>query len=192
MSTHRTFKHWLVGLFVLSLIIAAWALSPEAAAAQCGDTPAASSCYTCHEESYPVFETGEWHQIHARKDCCWNCHGGNTQTMDKDLAHLGMTLQPLENTYTDCYACHPNDYSERAERFGAALGISPVNQAPTPQPAVSSAPNKDLQLVVLPTPEKVQSVTIPWYPELVCLLLAILTLTVLFLSGRARSQHIHP
>ena len=192
MPDQHTIKRLLMGLFCLNLMITAWAMTPGPVAAQCGAYPPASSCYTCHEQDYPVFEAGEWHEIHARKDCCWNCHGGNTQTMDKDLAHKDMILQPLKNTYTDCYACHPSDYSERAERFGAALGIVPVSQAPTPQPGLPSAPNKDLQLVILPTPDKVQSVTIPWYPELVCLLLAILTLTVLFLSGRARSQHIHP
>jgi hypothetical protein len=191
MSIPRTLKRRLVGLFVLSLIVAIWAFTPAMTNAQCEDPPPDSSCYTCHEETYPVFESGEWHQIHARKDCCWNCHGGNTQTMDQDLAHQGMTVQPLENTYTDCYACHPNDYAERAERFGAALGIAPVNQAPTPQAYRPSAPNEDLQLVILPSSEKVQSVTIPWYPELVCLLLAVLALIALFLSERIRSQNVH-
>ncbi len=119
----------LTATIMFSLILATPAL------AQCGDTPDASSCITCHEKEAvnPVVENGEWHMIHASKDCCWNCHGGNTMAQDKDLAHEGMTTQPLSDTYTDCYTCHPNDYNERAERFAAALGVT-ISSPSTPVP----------------------------------------------------------
>jgi hypothetical protein len=181
-------KRLLCGLAFVGLALAVWAITPARVVAQCGDYPANSSCYTCHEKTYPVFGKGEWHEIHARKDCCWNCHGGNAQSMDKDMAHLGMTLHPLDDTYTDCYSCHPSDYQTRAERFGVALGVMPVSQAPTPGPSFVSAPDKDLLLVVLPTPEPVSAPAIPWYPDLICLALALACLSVFFLWNKAHHR----
>ncbi len=125
-------------LVILPVLFGILAVSP--ALAQCGDIPADSSCLTCHETQAvnPVVENGEWHKIHASKDCCWNCHGGNTQAQDKELAHAGMTTHPLSDIYTDCYSCHPNDFSERADRFAAALGVTAFS-APTVTPAPAEA-----------------------------------------------------
>jgi hypothetical protein len=67
---------------------------------------------------------GEWHIIHASKDICINCHGGNGSNMNKDLAHEGLTVHPLNDTYTDCHSCHP-DYDVRAQIFASTLGITP-------------------------------------------------------------------
>lgn len=189
MSSRQLIKRLLFGMVFLGLIVLLWALTPRWAAAQCGDYPADSSCYTCHEETYPVFGKGEWHEIHAWKDCCWNCHGGNTQTMDKDQAHLGMTLQPLEDTYTDCYACHPNDYQSRAERFGVVLGVTPVDQAPTPEPSISSAADKELQLVVLPTPVSVGAPVISWYPELICITLGLAAISTFLVWNKVHQRN---
>lgn len=119
----------LLALFVLGILITSPAL------AQCGDNPPDSSCITCHEYNRvdPVYGKGEWHDIHASKDCCWSCHGGNTQTEDKDQAHFGMTKNPLEDIYMDCHGCHPEDYPARAERFAVALGVTP-GSSPTGTP----------------------------------------------------------
>ena len=62
------------------------------------------------KKSFPVYDQGDWHVLHARKDCCAQCHGGNCSSMDKDLAHEGMVANPLEDIYTNCYHCHPDDY----------------------------------------------------------------------------------
>ena len=51
-------------------------LGATSARAQCGEPPL-SSCATCHAIEDPVNENGEWHIIHAAKDICINCHGGN-------------------------------------------------------------------------------------------------------------------
>jgi hypothetical protein len=117
-------------IFLVSGIIL-WAASAMPVHAQCGDIPPNSSCITCHEKDYPVFDQGEWHMLHGRKDCCAQCHGGNCSTMDKELAHQGIVANPLEDIYTNCYHCHPDDYQDRAGRFALALGISP-NSRPTP------------------------------------------------------------
>ena len=108
--------------------------------------------------------------------------------MDKDLAHAGMTLNPLVDTYQDCHACHPDDYQSRAERFGASLGIVPVDNAPnlpTPQPISLRSEN---QLVILPTSAPVQSAPVQRYPELVLLSLALLSLVVLVILNRLQAN----
>jgi hypothetical protein len=74
---------------------------------------------------HPVVEQGEWHTIHARKECCRACHGGNDQAQDKETAHVGMTLHPLQDTYLACHQCHPDDYRQRAVVFAMALNVTP-------------------------------------------------------------------
>ena len=178
----------LSGLLLLSASLLVWAGTAPRALAQCGDTIDKSSCITCHEAADPVTGTGEWHDIHAAKDCCWNCHGGNTSAQDKDLAHAGMTLNPLVDTYQDCYACHPDDYQSRAERFGASLGFVPVDNAPdlpTPQPISLKTEN---QLVILPTTEPVRSTSINWNVELILLSCALGSLVLLVVLNRVKTN----
>jgi hypothetical protein len=133
---------------LFALVVLAILTTPHALA-QCGDNPPDSSCITCHEyqKADPVYGRGEWHDIHASKDCCWNCHGGNTQTQDKDLAHLGMTKNPLEDIYLDCHCCHPQDYPNRAERFAVALGVTP-GSSPTCTP-IPIGPSVEHSIVIL-------------------------------------------
>ncbi len=188
MSTSRFLERLVLGSAWIGLMIAVWAITPSLAVAQCGDYPANSTCYTCHEQTDPVFGKGEWHEIHARKDCCWNCHGGNAQAVDKDVAHLGMTLQPLKDTYADCYACHPSDYEAKADRFGAALGVIPVSQAPTPQPSFPSASGKDFRLVILLTPEPISAPVTLQYPELICLALVLVAILAFLLWNKAHHR----
>jgi hypothetical protein len=106
------------------------------AMAQCGKQ-LPSSCITCHAQEEPVADKGEWHTIHANKDICIRCHGGNASTMDKELAHQGMTTNPLSDIYTDCHRCHP-DYNERAEKFAHILGVTPGSCATPTAVAVSN------------------------------------------------------
>jgi hypothetical protein len=109
-------------------------LSPRVAAAQCsGDQQ--SACCTCHAETHPVATQGEWHIQHVERDCCGYCHGGNTQTQDKDLAHVGVVRQPLEDAHLSCHSCHPDDYRTRAAKFAAVLNVtSGSSEPPTPAP----------------------------------------------------------
>ena len=120
-------------------------LAPQSVLAQCGSSQ--SSCLTCHAAVDPVFTQGEWHVIHARKDCCRNCHGGNDQTIDQDQAHLGLMLNPLDDVYLSCHQCHPDDYERRAARFAAALKVTlgssaPITTAVAIQPTGSEQPNQ--------------------------------------------------
>jgi hypothetical protein len=106
--------------------------------AQCG-VPQPSSCTTCHAQEDPVSGKGEWHIIHASKDICINCHGGNGTTRNKDLAHESLTANPLNDIYTDCHSCHP-DYDMRAHIFASTLGVTPGSCAtPTPVPVSNTS-----------------------------------------------------
>src|SRR5512136_3419143 len=117
-----------IGLMVL--------LTPRAAVAQCEDQK--PSCCACHATAHPVTDQGEWHTIHARKECCRACHGGNDQAQDKETAHVGMTLHPLQDTYLACHQCHPDDYQQRAETFAVALHVTPQSSEPTAHPGVAA------------------------------------------------------
>lgn len=128
-------KNLFRGLFILSMaaIIVLLGVEVLPARAQCG-SPEPSSCIACHAQEDPVNDRGEWHIIHASKDICLNCHGGNGTVMDEDLAHVGLVAQPLSDIYTDCHSCHP-DYTERAAGFAATLQMTPLGCA-TPTSAV--------------------------------------------------------
>jgi hypothetical protein len=151
MSRKRFFVIIFAGMLFLGIGFLVWVLTPLPVSAQCGSNPPPdSSCYTCHVQEDPVAENGEWHGVHARKDCCAKCHGGNCSTMDKNLAHQGMVANPLSDIYTDCHSCHPDDYQAKADIFAAELDITPGSIAtPTPVPSgkILAAP-----LVILPTP----------------------------------------
>jgi len=145
---------------ILTLLIGLSLWGSSTVFAQCGDPPPKSSCITCHEKEDPVYQNGEWHGIHALKDCCTNCHGGNCRMMDKTLAHEGLVAHPLDDIYTNCYQCHPYDYQERASRFGALLGVIPQSrETPTPPP---TGPVKDQPIVILPEIAPGHTSTIPW------------------------------
>jgi hypothetical protein len=156
-------KWFFLGSFVILMaVIAVFGyLTTSTAQAQCSDLPADSSCITCHEYQAvdPVYGKGEWHEIHARKDCCWNCHGGNSTARDKDLAHAGMTTYPLQDIYTDCHCCHPDDYPGRAKRFSVALGVTP-GSAPTPTVVTVGLVESHPIVILLPLPAP--TVPFPW------------------------------
>ena len=136
----KVLLRWFFVLSLVLLILLLW-VGTTHVRADCGGTPS-SSCTTCHAQEDPVSEKGEWHIIHASKDICINCHGGNGTTMNKDLAHENLTAHPLDDIYTDCHSCHPGDYDLRSAIFASTLGITPGGCAtPTPIP-VSNIPGE--------------------------------------------------
>jgi hypothetical protein len=151
-------------------------LSQSPAQAQCGDNPPKSSCITCHEKEDPVYQNGEWHGIHALKDCCMSCHGGNCSAQDKDLAHESLVANPLADIYIDCRGCHPADYNERANRFAAILDVSP-GSSPTATP-VPVATVEEHEIVILPTLSSSTPSFQPWI-----LVLGAAGVSILFLLG---------
>jgi hypothetical protein len=146
--------------------------------AQCG-VPQQSSCTTCHAQEDPVSGKGEWHIIHASKDICINCHGGNATTMDKDLAHETLTANPLSDIYTDCHSCHP-DYDVRAQIFASTLGVTPGSCAtPTQVPVINTSSEPPSGGIYIPT--NLVSTTSSSQPFLV--IGAMLSILTIFLFG---------
>ncbi len=147
--------HYLIPLIlgILMLVGFLFLLPGSRAAAQCGSQ--ASSCKNCHEtqgqDSVNNDGTG-WHTGHAFGDFCYACHGGNNQSTNKDEAHTGM-VPPLSDIKTSCQGCHPNDYTERAQKYADALGVklgeggagaqttaAPTTPQPTGQATQAAAP----------------------------------------------------
>jgi hypothetical protein len=147
MSTRVT-ATW-IGLAILAALLAVWTTCPILARAQCGNIE--STCYTCHQATNPVCGTTDWHTTFAHRYACWNCHGGNDTAQDKEQAHVGLIANPLEDAYTSCYPCHPNNYEQRAQQLADEIGIPVSFREPAPKP---SAPNVAVvsQPLVLPTP----------------------------------------
>jgi hypothetical protein len=151
--------------------------APQAAVAQCEDPK--PSCCTCHAAAHPVFDQGEWHAIHARKECCRSCHGGNDRTQDKEAAHVGLTLHPLDDTYTSCHQCHPDDYRQRAEVFAVVLHVTPMSSEPTARPAVvASTPPPT---IVTPVPRTAGEATPVWdWPVLLAIAVLVMGLALIW------------
>ncbi len=130
----RTLKSFLPILLGALLMIVALILvwpAPKASA-QCGSQ--ASSCKTCHETNNEKSVNNDgtgWHTGHAFADFCYACHGGNSQSMNKDEAHAGM-VPPMQDIQTACAGCHPNDLMERAQKYATILGVdlSTTSSAP--------------------------------------------------------------
>jgi hypothetical protein len=138
MSAKRSLTIVVTGT-VLLLICFSSREQASPAFAQCGNPPP-SSCTSCHAQQDPVENKGEWHVVHASKDICTKCHGGNASTMDKDLAHQGMTANPLSDIYTDCHSCHP-DYIDRAAPYAATLQVTPSSCATPTAAAIGNVSN---------------------------------------------------
>jgi hypothetical protein len=170
-------------MVVIFLLLWAGAISVRA---DCGG-PQPSSCTTCHAQEDPVSEKGEWHIIHASKDICINCHGGNGSTMNKDLAHETLTVNPLSDIYTDCHSCHP-DYDVRAQKFASTMGITPGSCAtPTPVPVSISSNGPRSGSINLPT-NPVNTTSSPG-PFLV--IGGMLSILVLFVFGLVLMERHH-
>jgi phosphate/sulfate permease len=177
-------------VLIVSLIAIAIGLSvlfaPQAAVAQCEDPE--PSCCTCHTTAHPVFEQGEWHTIHARKECCRSCHGGNDRAQDEETAHVGIVLNPLTDTYTACHQCHPDDYQQRADRFAVALHITPMSSEPLSQ-TVAFQPPSNVPPIKLPSatsPVEAADAT-PWLWALVVIVAALLIGLMIVWRKLARS-----
>jgi hypothetical protein len=145
MFTQRKLVSVLIGSAILVVLgLAVW-LTPRSVLAQgvCPESNGCqlgtSSCSTCHAKADPVVTKGEWHIVHAAKDVCRDCHGGNDQTTDKDLAHVQLVANPLDDVYLSCHQCHPDDYQARADRFAKQLGITAKSSQPVTTTAVLQA-----------------------------------------------------
>jgi hypothetical protein len=129
-----------------------WLATAQPVGAQCGSQ--ASSCKDCHEtqgqKSVNTDGTG-WHQSHAFGDFCYICHGGNTQSTDKDAAHLGM-VPPLQDVKASCQQCHPKDLDARAKVYADELGVAPGGSEVAQPPANPAAEQTCVPAITIAEP----------------------------------------
>ena len=127
----RVFSVFTLIVLVLVGLGMIWLTLPPTASAQCGSIE--SSCAKCHQTSHPVCSDGTaWHSEYGHRNACWNCHGGNDTAQDKELAHVGLMRNPLDDAYTSCYVCHPDNYQQLAQRYAQSLGIAISFHPPSP------------------------------------------------------------
>jgi hypothetical protein len=148
MSTKVGATFALLGASVLVALLAWFAIPPALARAQCGEIR--SSCYTCHSQTDPVNGNAAWHSEFAHRYACWNCHGGNDTTQDQALAHVGLVQNPLADAYTSCYACHPDDYQQRAAQYATLLNMNVSFREPVAQTTAPRASSAEQPIVAPP------------------------------------------
>lgn len=99
-----------------------WLMMPSTASAQCGSIE--SFCARCHQTTHPVCDHTAWHSEYGHRNACWSCHEGNDTAQDKELAHVGLVRNPLDDAYLSCYVCHPDNYQQLAQRYAQSLGMT--------------------------------------------------------------------
>ena len=114
---------FLTGILLLLLVTFS---TPTAVRAD-GPAPNNGTCLTCHEDLYFLHDTGNWFCLKESPMACVDCHGGDPNTLDKDLAHANRAAHPIINDdVTKCQQCHPEQCTERVEIFDKSAGISKV------------------------------------------------------------------
>jgi hypothetical protein len=98
-----------------------------------------ANCVACHTHQYYLYDSGKWFCLCDAPMHCVYCHGGRTDTMDKDLAHEGLVLYPTHDHAERCRACHADNYLDRVVTFGAVAGINPTPQVIATATEVSAA-----------------------------------------------------
>lgn len=87
-------------------------------------------CVLCHEDLYFLHDTGNWFCLKESPMTCVDCHGGNPNTLDKNLAHAQRSAHPILNEdVSKCRQCHPEECNERVAYFDRTAGISEVKFA---------------------------------------------------------------
>lgn len=122
-------KIFTISLIMIGCLSLYLGIDTRPANAQCGSQ--ASSCKNCHEVQgeLPVNNDGSsWHQAHSFGDFCYICHAGNSQSTDKDTAHVGM-VAPLSDIEAGCQQCHPDDLMDRAQVYADQLGVQIAMQS---------------------------------------------------------------
>jgi hypothetical protein len=116
-----------LGMLLLAPAFPAYAQTP-------GPTPENdATCVACHTHRYYLYDEGKWYCLCDAPMHCVYCHGGRTDTMDKEQAHAGLVLYPTRNHAERCQTCHTEDYMARVVAFADEAGVSA-----TPQPIVTA------------------------------------------------------
>jgi cytochrome c553 len=106
-----------------------------------------STCLSCHESLYYLYDTGKWFCVAKAPMACVNCHGGDPTATDQTAAHQHLETHPVINgDATTCQQCHPEDCAERVQQFDRMAGISQnIRVAVSTQPQAAAAPQPIVQ-----------------------------------------------
>jgi hypothetical protein len=172
----------IIGILAVIALVCASPVSAQSGEQPPDDDP----CVTCHENLYMLHDTGKWCCLCALPMHCTCCHGGNPDTPDEELAHVGMVARPVKDDSTVCQDCHPEDHQARIETFASIGGISPMASViPTEcyaEPLVAA--NVDAVPAIL-RQEPIE----PWrVAGLVLVLLALAVLGVVTLYSQLRGR----
>jgi hypothetical protein len=136
-------RKWLFACLLWITLIGAFLLQARPGFAQDPLPENDANCIACHEHQYYVYDAGKWFCLCEAPMHCIYCHGGRTDSSDKNVAHEGLVLHPTRNQAERCQSCHAGDYLARTVTFASIAGISPT-RAPvataTPAEAVAVNP----------------------------------------------------
>lgn len=125
----KTLHHKLVLFGGVICVVLLTALSMPTAVRADDPVPAPDNgnCIVCHENLYFLHDTGNWFCLKESPMACTNCHGGDPNTLNKDVAHANRAAHPVINDdVSKCRQCHPEECSDRVAIFDQSAGISNV------------------------------------------------------------------
>jgi hypothetical protein len=146
-------RKWIAVSIVL--IGLAFLLLPQVIPARAQETTSENdtNCVTCHTHQYYVYDDGKWFCLCDAPMHCVYCHGGRTDTQDKDLSHEGLVLYPTRDHATRCQTCHTEDYLARVVTFETIAGVSSTPHSiitATPfEPTIATVEQRPSQLLRL-------------------------------------------
>ena len=117
----------MIALALAGLLAGEYGISP--ARAQEEASPEDSGCYACHQERYWLFDRGKAACFCAMQGRCTDCHAGQPEELDADLAHAGLISSPARDNAAACARCHPGDYQARAQTILSTFGSGPTPAA---------------------------------------------------------------
>lgn len=119
-----------------------------------------ANCVACHEHQYYVYDSGKWFCLCDAPMHCVYCHGGRTDSMEKEVAHEGLVLFPTRDHAARCQSCHTEDYMSRAVTFASIAGVSS-----TPRAVITATPSNLVATLIeeeAVTPKLRLSTLEPW------------------------------
>lgn len=132
------YKFFLLGGAIL-VVLTALSMPSAVRADDPVPVPDNGNCMVCHENLYFLHDTGNWFCLKESPMACVDCHGGNPNTLDKNLAHTKRAAHPvINNDVSKCQQCHPEECSERVAFFDQTAGISNVLVAAPYAPSYSA------------------------------------------------------
>ena len=107
---------------------------------------ATSSCITCHEDQYYLYDSGKWYCVSEAQERCVNCHAGNFNTLNKEEAHTGLIAKPLSDGGQRCQTCHAQDTEMLIQKTISLTGYHAQIKTEAYIPQISASNNQPTSL----------------------------------------------